>query len=49
MICSLSRDPLDYVHSTINITLDYETSARGEIGTPFALGVLSQLKHRKFE
>ena len=34
VICSLSRDPLDYVRSTINITLDYGISARrGEIGT----------------
>ena len=33
MICSLSRDPLDYVLLTINIMLDYGISARGEIGT----------------
>ena len=33
MICSLSRDPLDYVLLTINIMLDYGISARGEVGT----------------
>ena len=37
MICSLSRDPLAYVRLTINITLDYGISARGEIGTPWIL------------
>ena len=33
VICSLSRDPLDYLRLTINITLDYGIRARGEIGT----------------
>ena len=33
VIRSLSRDPLDYVHLTLNITLDYGISARDEIGT----------------
>ena len=33
VIRSLSRDPLDYVRLTINITLDYGISARGENGT----------------
>ena len=33
VIRSLSRDPLDYVRLTIDITLDYGISGRGEIGT----------------
>ena len=33
VIRSLSRDPLDFERLTINITLDYGISARGEIGT----------------
>ena len=33
MIRSFSRDPLNYVRLTINITFDYGISARGEIGT----------------
>ena len=36
VICSLSFDPLDYIRLTINITLDYGISARGEIGTLWA-------------
>ena len=33
VICSLSRDPLDYVRLIVNIALDYGISARGKIGT----------------